>query len=120
MKKFYLLIPLLLVVPLVAFGAGAINLSTVEGVFQLACRLFYYLFIILIFAAVVFVLLSAFDYLKAGGDPKNIKVATNKLMYAIIAVVVAIVARNVPYLAANIIGTNLTASSETESLLECQ
>lgn len=110
MKNIYSTVLLgLLVVPTSVFGAAQ-NFKTVSGVFEFACTLFYWLFVALIFAAVVFILWSAFDYLTAGGDGKKVNEAGKKLLYAVIAVVVALVANEVPWLAANLSGMDLTVS----------
>ena len=107
MKKPYIFSLLGLLLPIVSLAATA-DYRTVGGVFEVACTLFNYLFIILIMAAVVFILLSAFDYLTANGDSKKVNEAGKKLMYAIIAVIVALVAKYVPFLAASVAGLDFS------------
>lgn len=62
-----------------------------------------FLFALLIVLAVVFVILAAFKYLTAGGDPEKVKAANHQIMYAAIAVVIAVLARGVPRLVCSFI-----------------
>ena len=41
--------------------------------------------------ATIFVIIAAFDYLNSKGDPEKVKAAQNSLIYAAIAVVVALI-----------------------------
>lgn len=52
-----------------------------------------WLFYILIFAAVVVIILAAYTFLTAGGDPDKVKKARDYILYALIALVVAFLAR---------------------------
>ncbi len=62
-----------------------------------------WLFTFLVILAIVFVLVAAFKYLTGSGDPEKIKGASHQLIYAALAIVIAIFARSVP----NIIGSFL-------------
>jgi hypothetical protein len=57
------------------------------GLLQLIVNWVFYIFWMLVG---VFILWAAFDYLMAGGDPKKTESAKNKLIYAVIAIVVAL------------------------------
>jgi hypothetical protein len=63
----------------------------------------FYFFIVL---AVVFILIAAFSYLTAGGDEQKITKAKNELIYAIIAIVIAVLAKSIVTLIAGIAGTS--------------
>jgi hypothetical protein len=52
-----------------------------------------WLFWILMSLAVVFILVSAYLFLGSGGDPKKVEAAKNQLIYSIIAVAVALLAK---------------------------
>jgi heme O synthase-like polyprenyltransferase len=52
-----------------------------------------WLFYILIFAAVVVILLAAYTFLTAAGDPDKVKKARDYILYSLIALVVAFLAR---------------------------
>ena len=94
------------------------NFSSVSGVWDFACKLFNFLFIAFIFAAVVFVLLSAFKYLTAQGDSGKVKEAGMELLYAVVAVVVALIAKYVPKLAVDIAGISFPAGATLPSCLQ--
>ena len=53
------------------------------------------LFALLIAAAVIFIIIGAFGLMTAGGDDTKLTEARKKILYAIIAVVIAILARGV-------------------------
>ena len=52
-----------------------------------------WLFYILIFAAIIVILLAAFTFLTSAGDPDKVKKARDYILYALIALVVAFLAR---------------------------
>jgi len=52
-----------------------------------------WLFYILIFAAVIVILLAAFTFLTSAGDPDKVKKARDYILYALIALVIAFLAR---------------------------
>lgn len=53
--------------------------------------------------AVIFVFYAAYIYLTAGGDPERIKKAHKQLLYAVIAIAVALMAYGMPLLVRNIL-----------------
>ena len=55
-------------------------------------------FIFLMVLAVIFIIWAAFNYLRAGGEPEKVKEAGNQLIYAAVAVAVALFARGFPLL----------------------
>lgn len=65
-----------------------------------------WLFTILIILAVIFILIAAFRYLTAAGDPEKVKKANHSLIYAAIAIAVALLSRAVAPLIANFLGTS--------------
>jgi uncharacterized membrane protein len=111
-----------LVLPVLAFAqfqtpgsvAGTSNtpttsITSLQSVLQLFCVVFGWAFYFLIIVAVIFILYAAFKYLTAGGEPENVKKAGAMLMYAAVAIGVALLAKAVPM----IIGTFLGASGVT-------
>src|SRR3989344_9471129 len=67
-----------------------------------------WLFSFLVFLAIVFVMIAAYKYLTASGDPEKVKSASNTLIYAAIAIAVALLARGLPFLISGLIGVELT------------
>lgn len=74
------------------------------GVVAVLCRIAGWMFDFLIVLVILFVLLAAFSYLGAGGDPEKVKAASNKLVYAAVAVAVALFARGFPLFVVNLVG----------------
>lgn len=87
--------------PLLAMGQTAppapVPFQTIGEVQNFICRVIVgWLFAFLIILAVVFIIYAAFKYLTAGGDPEKVKGAGHSLIYAVVAVAIAIVARSIP------------------------
>lgn len=79
-------------------------ITTMAGVTGVICVAINWIFTFLIILTVVFVLVAAFKYLTSGGDPEKAKSAQHTLLYAIIAVVVAIIAKGVPSIVGSYFG----------------
>mgnify|MGYP001611473199 CR=1 FL=1 len=92
---------------------GVETIEDITGEDGILCRIAGLLFVILIVVTIIFIIVAAFKYLTAGGDPEKIKSANYQLVYAAIALVIALVARAFP----NIIGTFI--GSEDDLLLGC-
>lgn len=85
--------------------------STLTGFQNFICTVVVgWLFTLLIVLAVVFVLIAAFKYLTASGDPEKVKSASSTLIYAAIAVVVGLFARALPLIIGSLFsgGTGVT------------
>jgi len=52
-----------------------------------------WIFVILLAVAVIFVLIAAFQFLTSGGAPERISAARSNLLYAVVGVAVAVLAR---------------------------
>ncbi len=90
--------------------------TDVGGVWRLLCTLFGWLFMGIMFVAVVYIILAAYNYLTASGDAKKVEKANHMLLYAVIGVVVAVLARNIPRIAASIVGVNTINFGEASCL----
>lgn len=80
-------------------GAGPVPQTTINdvaGIYALINTIFGILFWLLIVLASVFIIWAAFLYLTAGGDPEKIKTANKIVIYAAVAVVVAVLAKAIP------------------------
>ena len=67
----------------------------------------FWLFIIL---SIVFVLYAAFKYLTAAGEPNEVNAAGRILLYAAVAIVVALIAKGLPLIVSGFIGGGLTSN----------
>ncbi|MBI1975021.1 MAG: hypothetical protein HYS57_01520 [Parcubacteria group bacterium] len=61
------------------------------------------LFTVLMVLAVIFILIAAFHYLLAFGSPERVKAASNMLIYAIVAIAVALLSQGVRLIVQNIL-----------------
>jgi hypothetical protein len=66
-----------------------------------------WLFTFLVVLTIVFAFIAAFKYLTAGGDPEKVKSASSMLIYAAIAIIVALFARALPYFVSSLFGTTI-------------
>jgi hypothetical protein len=73
-------------------------------IFDSICTVLNYVFTALIILAILFVLIAAFKYLTAGGDPEKVKAASKTLIFAAVAVAVGILAQAIPIIVGNFIG----------------
>ena len=81
----------LLLLPMVALAQSPpSDPGTVVNTIQ---TLIDWLFYILILAAVVVIIMAAYNFLTAAGDPDKVSKARNYIIYALIALVVAFLAR---------------------------
>ncbi|MDP3947235.1 MAG: hypothetical protein Q8Q41_00900 [bacterium] len=97
--------------PLLSLAAPAVPSSvpdspvkSIEDVVDVLDRLGGWMFAILMIVAVMFILYAAFVYLTAGGDPEKVKTASNQLIYAAVAIAVALVAQGVFFIVEQLVG----------------
>jgi len=86
------------------------SITSLQDILNSVCTIFGWLFVFLIALAIIFVVVAAFKYLTAGGDPEKVKTAGGVLLYAAIAVGVALLARAIPLIVANFLGAALPGS----------
>ncbi len=91
MKKVTTIIALSLT-PMIAFAA----IDDKEGVLRALENITNLFFSILMAIAVIVILLAAFKFLTAGGNPENAETAKKMILYAVIAIVVALLAKAIP------------------------
>jgi magnesium-transporting ATPase (P-type) len=82
-------------------------ITTPQTAINTLCLIAGWMFTFLIVFAIIFVILAAFNYLTAGGDPEKVKTASNQLIYAAVAVAVAIFAKGLPLLVSGLLGSNI-------------
>jgi len=92
----------LLAVPVIGL-AQAETAPTIDVMVALT-RVTNWLFAILLIIAVIYIILAAYNFITAGGDPAKVQMARSNLMYALIGVAVALLARGLVALVRTIIG----------------
>jgi hypothetical protein len=63
----------------------------------------WFFYIVLAFA-IIFVIFGAFNIMTAGGSPEKVKVGRDFILYAIIGLLVGLIAKSIPYIARAVIG----------------
>ncbi len=112
-KKFGLVAFGAFVLPMVSFAAAfdvpngqdgtTIGIRNFEDVVGIIERLTNWIFIILLVLAVLFIILAAFSYLTAGGDEEKVSGAHQKIIYAVVAIAVAFLAKGVSFIVAQLL-----------------
>ncbi len=67
-------------------------------------RLTNWVFIILLVVAVLYIIMAAFSYLTAGGDEEKVGGAHQKIIYSVVALAVAFLAKGVSFVVAQLLG----------------
>ena len=86
------------------------NITSMQSVLQMLCTVFAWAFYFLIVLAVIFIIVAAFKYLTAAGDPEKVKSAGTMLIYTAVAIVVALLARAIPLIIGSFLGANGVSS----------
>ena len=86
------------------------NITSLQSVLQLLCTVFAWAFWFLIVLAVIFIIVAAFKYLTASGDPEKVKSAGTMLIYTAVAIVVALLARAIPAVIGSFLGAGNLSS----------
>lgn len=84
------------------------NINQITNGSGLVCQIINWIFWALIVMTIIFVLVAAFKYLTAAGDSEKVKSAGATLLYAVVAVVVALIAKGLPLIISSFIGGGLT------------
>jgi len=84
-------------------GTGSVPNQS-QDVFTVISTIINWLFYILLIAAVFIVIWAAFTFLTAAGDPEKVAKARNLILYAVVAIVVAFLAKAIILLVASAIG----------------
>jgi len=130
MKKiFFLATLIILALPLVTFAIDPGTIPTAdelglenspvqsvsEGVDLLASTV-KWVYLVFFVLTVLFILLAAYDYLTGAGEPEKIKTAHKKLVYAVVAIIVALMAVGFQAIVKNFLENPGTGSVPDESL----
>jgi uncharacterized membrane protein len=98
-KTLFLSVALSLALPALTFAA----LEEPGDIIALMKKAVTYMYTAFYIVAVGFILWAAFSYLQGGTNPEKIKEAKNQLKYAVIAIIIALVASGVSTIISNFI-----------------
>lgn len=82
-----------------------------RGIITFICMIFSYAFFALLLAAIGFVLYAAFNYLTSAGNPDKVTLANRTLIFAAVAIAVALLARAVPVIVGNFVLSNASGGT---------
>lgn len=115
MKKIFvsLILGMLLIAPVMVLAQNQPNTgvlpATPDKVFQVINTITNWIFAFLLFAAVLVIIIAAFIFLTSAGDPEKVAKARNYILYAIVAIVVAFLAKAIIMLVARVLGVEAGA-----------
>jgi len=84
--------------PLVGLAGGTTSPTEapmVDDVIAFLDKIRDWLFTFLLIVAVIFFILAAYDFVTAGGNPEKVDSARQKLIYGVIGIIIALVARGI-------------------------
>jgi hypothetical protein len=110
-KFYYFLWSFLLValfgLPLISFADDTDSpIKSVDDIINILKNVVTYLYTAFYIVAVGYILLAAFTFLRAGEDSKKVEEAKGRLKYAVVAIVVALVASGVAKILKNFLEKN--------------
>ncbi|OHA64091.1 MAG: hypothetical protein A2842_02185 [Candidatus Wildermuthbacteria bacterium RIFCSPHIGHO2_01_FULL_48_25] len=79
-------------------GSGAALLDRIDVITN-------WVFAVFVAISVIFIVLAAFQFVTAGGKPEEVSMARQKLIYAVIGIAIALLARALPAVLRNILIT---------------
>ncbi len=87
------------------------NINSGESVLGSICVILNYIFTAAIILSIALILVAAFKYMTASGDPEKLKSAHKAIMYVAVGIAVAILARTVPVIVGSFLGVQGAAVS---------
>lgn len=66
-------------------------ISTPQQIFSILNKILQYVYTAFFIVAVIFILVAAFNFLTAKGDPEKIKGARSQILWAVVAIAVALI-----------------------------
>jgi hypothetical protein len=91
--------------PLLAFAqSNTPPITSAQALLNFMCTIFSWMFYFLITLSLIMILVAAFTYVTANGNPEKVGKATKMILYAAIGIAVALIAKGVPSIIASILG----------------
>jgi hypothetical protein len=105
------LLSILVAFPVFAQITGVVNppekIKTFEDILALVNQIINYIFTALLIFAIIFILIAAFSWMTAAGDPTKTGQARDKLLYALIALAIGALAKGLVFMVANLLGVKI-------------
>ena len=90
-------------------------ITSLRGLITYICNAINWVFTFLVILTILFIIIAAFRYLTSAGDPEKVKAANHQLIYAAIAIAVALVAKGIPLVVAGFLGASQGSTSSITS-----
>lgn len=100
----------LLLSPLAAFAQGGVTsppgavVTSIGDIMRIVETAVNWAFSLILILAVLFIFYSAWLYMTAGGNPEKVESAKKNLLYAVVGIVIALLARSIIALVRNFLG----------------
>ncbi len=85
-------------------GIAQTGPTTVSGLVDVLRNVVRWIYVIFFIIAVMFILFAAFSYLTAGGEPEKLNKAKSQIIYAVVALAVALLAVGFEVIIRNFLG----------------
>ena len=92
-------------------GLPAPVISKIGDVPALICDVINWVFTFLVILTTLFIIIAAFKYLTSAGDPTRVTSANKTLIFAAVAIAVALVAKGIPIAITSFLSNGATATS---------
>ena len=89
-------------------GGGTVDLN---GIQTILCNVLNWLFTFSLIAGVIFIIFGAFTYMTSGGSEEKVTSANKAMMYAVIGIAIAIVAKGVPFIIGDLLKITTTLTT---------
>lgn len=109
--KGFAIMAVLMVLPILTGAQPTVatpTIKTTADVFATINSIITLIMSVVVILAVIVILYAAYLYITAKGDPKNIDTAKTAILYAVIAVVIVLIAKGIIMVVANILGGTVT------------
>jgi len=87
-------------------GISSVGPTNVSGLVDVIRNVVKWVYVIFFIIAVLFILFAAFTYLTAGGDSEKVAKAKNQIIYAAVAIAVALLAVGVELIVKDLLKTS--------------
>jgi hypothetical protein len=89
-----------------AVSTPSAPITSVQGLVNLLCTIFGWLFYGLIALSLIMIIVAGFNYVTAGDNSEKVSKATKMILYAAIGIGVALLAKAVPLIVGNFLGAS--------------
>ncbi|HVO28551.1 MAG TPA: hypothetical protein VMT81_01030 [Candidatus Paceibacterota bacterium] len=86
-------------------------ITTTQELLQFMCTIFSWMFYGLIVLSLIMIVVAAYNYATANGEAEKVSKANKMILYAAIAIAVALLAKGIPAIVASLLGAKATSGS---------